>query len=123
MAYTKKNQYEKQILEAIKKHKIAFFDHVFAFVPFCAATGYKHKLEKVEAIRDALSENRIKAKNYMLNKWIAGENATLQIAAYRLLSNQEEHKRLNQSYIDHTTKGDKIEQVTIHLPEEEKDDE
>ena len=37
----------------------------------------------------------------MLNKWIESDNPTLQVAAMRLLSDTDEHRRLNQSYIDH----------------------
>lgn len=104
----KQKQYERQLLEVIEKHKITFFDHCFAFVPFSRATAYNNGIDKLDSIKNALAQNRVKAKNYMLNKWIGGENSTLQIAAYRLLADSEEHKKLNQQYIDHTTDGEKI---------------
>jgi hypothetical protein len=104
----KQKKYEAELLEVIKKHKIAFFDHAFAFTSFCPATAYNHKLEKLESIKNAINENRVKAKNYMLNKWIGSNNPTLQVAAMRLLSSPQEHRLLNQSYMDHTTKEEKI---------------
>ena len=107
---SRKEKYEKELIEAIKKHKIAFFDHAFPFVSFSSSTAYNHELEKLESIRDLISNNRHKAKNYMLNKWIGSDNPTLQIAAMRLLSTSEEHQKLNQTYIDHTTRGEKLDQ-------------
>ena len=50
-------------------------------------------------IKDAISENRSKACGYMVNKWIASDNATLQIAGYRLVATEEERMALNQEYV------------------------
>lgn len=104
----KAKKYEKELLEVIKSKKIAFFDHCFGFTSFSRATAYNHSLDNLDSIKDAINENRVTAKNYMLNKWIASDNATLQISAMRLLSDSEEHQKLNQSYVDHSTKGKKI---------------
>lgn len=103
----KAKKYEKELLRVIKEKKIAFFDHCFGFTSFSRATAYNHDLDKLDSIRDAINQNRVTAKNYMLNKWIASENATLQISAYRLLSDSEEHQKLNQSYVDHSTESSK----------------
>ena len=111
----KKAEYEKELLEAIKKNKIAFLDHAFAFVSFSSSTSYNYELEKLETIKEALKNNRVKAKNYLINKWIASPNATLNVAAYRLLSTSEEHKLLNQQYHDHTSKGEKISQPILNI--------
>jgi len=96
-------KYEAELLELIKEKKIAFLDHCFAYATFSRATAYNYNLDKLDSIRDAINKNRVSAKNYMLNKWIASTNATLQISAFRLLSDQEEHRLLNQSYIDQKT--------------------
>lgn len=93
----KAKKYEKELLEIIKTKKIAFFDHCFGFTSFSRATAYNHSLDKLDSIKDAIADNRVTAKNYMLNKWIAGDNPTLQIAAMRLLSDTEEHRLLNQN--------------------------
>ena len=108
----KTKKYEEELLRVIKEKKIAFLDHCFAFTSFSSSTAYNHELEKLESIREAIKQNRVKAKNYMLNKWIGSDNATLQISAMRLLSDKEEHQKLNQSYIDHTSKGKQV-----NLPE------
>lgn len=109
----KAKKYEEELLKVIKEKKIAFFDHCFGFTSFARRTAYEHKLHESHVIKDAINQNRVTAKNYMLNKWIASDNATLQISAMRLLSDSEEHQKLNQSYIDHTSKGEKIPILSI----------
>lgn len=98
----KQAQYEADLLKVIKDKKIAFFDHCFAFTSFSRATAYNHGLDKLDTIKALIEGNRVTAKNYMLNKWIAGNNPTLQIAAMRLLADSEEHKKLNQTYVEQT---------------------
>lgn len=93
----KAKKYEEELLRVIKEKKIAFFDHCFGFTSFSRTTAYEYKLNESNAIKAAIATNRATAKNYMLNKWIASDNATLQISAYRLLSDSEEHRLLNQN--------------------------
>lgn len=99
----KKQKYEHELIKVIKKNKIAFFDHCFGFTSFSRTTAYEYKLNESDAISSEIEKNRVTSKNYMLNKWIESDNATLQISAMRLLSTEEEHKKLNQSYIDQKT--------------------
>ncbi len=111
----KQKKYSQEALEVIKKHKIALIDHVWGFTSFSKATAYNHKLDKLDDIREALENNKNKAKNYLLNKWIASPNATLNVAAYRLLSTSEEHKLLNQQYHDHTSNGESIKKIEFEI--------
>ena len=113
MAQSKTDKYKAELLDVIRRHKIAFFDHAFGFTSFKRSTAYNHGLDKLDDIKNAIAQNRVKAKNYMLNKWIASDNATLQLAAFRLCSDPEEHQKLNQQYIDHTSKGEKIQPAPI----------
>ena len=101
----KAKKYEEELLKVIKSKKIAFFDHCFGFTSFSRATAYNHSLDKLDSIKDAINQNRVTAKNYMLNTWIASDNATLQISAMRLLSDYEKHQQLSHTYIDHTSNG------------------
>lgn len=106
MGRLKKSEMKVELLDVIKKNKIAFIDHAFAYTTFSRASAYNKNLDKLDDIRTAINKNRVKAKNYMINKWIASSNPTLQIAAFRLMSDTEEHKKLNQSYVDHTSDGE-----------------
>ncbi len=110
---SKVEEYKLELLDVINEKKIAFLDHAFAFTSFSRSTAYNYGLDKLDSIKDALRKNRVKAKAYMLNKWIKSDNATLQLAAYRLCATPEEHQKLNQQYIDHTSKGEKIQPAPI----------
>ena len=110
---SKAKEYELELLNVIQDNKIAFLDHAFAFTSFSRSTAYNNGLDKLDSIKDALRKNRVKAKTYMLNKWIESDNATLQLAAYRLCADPEEHQKLNQQYIDHTSKGERIQPAPI----------
>jgi len=109
----KTEEYKQELLNIIQENNIAFFDHCFAFTTFSRATAYNHELDKVDELKDSIYKNRVKCKNYLLNKWIESDNTTLQISAYRLLSVPQEHKLLNQSYVDHTTDGEKVGEVDM----------
>lgn len=94
-------KHEKAILKIIKEKRLMRFDHIFAHFTRCSrATAYNHNLDKLDSIKEALETNRAKGVDYLLQKWIAGNNATLQIAAMRLICTPEERQMLNQQYIE-----------------------
>lgn len=96
----KKEIYEKEIADCIKKNRIMFISHIFGYyTDIKISQFYNLGLEKSEMIKDAIAENRSKACGYMVNKWIASDNATLQIAGYRLVATEEELMALNQEYV------------------------
>ena len=51
-------------------------------------------LAKFEELKDILEKNAIIKKIQLLKKWEDSTNATLQIALYKLLANEEERKIL-----------------------------
>ena len=102
-------QHEKGILDIIESNDVFTFKDIFVYYKACSrATAYNHGLDKLDSIKDALYQNKRKGVTSMLAKWIKSDNATLQIAAMRLLCETEEHRKLNQQYQDITTGGDKI---------------
>ena len=116
--------HEAAIIKVIKEKKIMRFDHIFGHFTGCSrATAYNHNLDKLDSIKEALEVNRTKGVDYLLQKWIAGTNATLQIAAMRLICTNEERQMLNQQYIDHTSKGEQIKNniITTLTPEQLKE--
>ena len=77
--------HENAILKVIKDRKLMRFDHIFGHFTGCSrATAYNHGLDKLDSIKEALEKNRAKGVDYLLQKWIAGDNSTLQIAAMPL---------------------------------------
>jgi hypothetical protein len=54
-----------------------------------------------ERVIEALNKNRIFVKQGQLSKWYDSDNPTLQIALYRLLSDEEELDKLTQNKVKH----------------------
>ena len=103
-------EHEKAILETIAKNPIFKFKDIFVYYKGCSrATAYNHNLDKLDSIKEALYSNRRKGVSSLLAKWLTSDNATLQLAAMRMICDTEEHRSLNQNYTDLTSKGEKIE--------------
>ena len=60
-------------------------------------------------LRSLLDTNKITLKVNMRKKWSDSDNATLQMALYKLCSTSEEHKKLQQNYTDVTSDGKSIQ--------------
>ena len=118
----KQKAYEKELLKIIKERKIMFFSHAFAYTSFSAATAYNHNLEKLDSIKEALSKNRASGVTYMLNKWIGSDNATLQIAAMRIIADEDIRRSLNQQYIEQTIKEQPLFNIDVKEGSDTKND-
>ncbi len=96
----------KKIIDVIKRHRIMRIEHIFAhYGGMGKTTFYERKLNETDSIKEALEKNRRKACSFMLDKWVASDNPTLQIAAYRMLGDDEERERLIQTRVDLTSAG------------------
>jgi hypothetical protein len=97
MAY-KTEELEKQALEVIEKHKLFFIEDIVAYLPCDKTTFYAHKLHESNAIKSALLEVRTNLKVSMRSKWFRSENPTLQLALMKLLSNDQELRKLSMQH-------------------------
>lgn len=93
MAYNKRDL-EKQSLEAITKYNLLFIEDVCTFLPCSRSTFYEKDLDKSDAIKEAINDNKVKTKNKLRKKWYENGNPTTQIALYKLIGNGEELRRL-----------------------------
>ncbi len=121
MAYNTEDLY-KQAIKAIEKNKLFFIEDLCAYLPCDKVTFYNHfKVDTNEfnTIKGLLEENRIKTKQGLKAKWYKDDNATKQLALYKLIGTDEERKKLSQVYQDHTTKGEKIKLPTIIVQDKE----
>lgn len=82
-------------LNAIRDHDLVFISEVAAYLPCDKKTFYNKKLHELHSIKEALEANKIERKRELREKWYKSDNATVQIALYRLLSDEEENDKLN----------------------------
>jgi hypothetical protein len=117
MTHNKQKLFEKAKQVAQSK-KLIFIEEVVSFLPISKDAFYRYypvDSDEYDEIRRIIDDNKVAIKSTMRKKWYDSDNPTLQLALYRLTSTQEEHKKLNQSYIDQTTKGDKIQNEPIQV--------
>lgn len=101
MVKPSKKKREDDIVATIKKYKVMFIEHIFAYYTGLKKSQfYKLRLHESDAIKEAIHENRVKATGFLINKWIATENPTLQIAAYRMLCTKEERELLDNRRVE-----------------------
>jgi len=99
-------KHEKDILETIPKHPIFSFVDIFQFYKGCTrSTAYNHGLDKLDSIKEAIYSNKRRGVTTLLTKWLASDNATLSMGAMKMLCDPEEHKKLQQSYVDQKLEG------------------
>jgi hypothetical protein len=114
----KQKEYELKLLKVIEENKICYLEHAFGYTSFSKKTAYNHGLHELPTIKEAIEKNRAKGKSYMVNNWIASKNPLLQIAAYRLLATSEEHKKLNQNYVEEEVQKDRVYTINIVEPKQ-----
>lgn len=103
-----KAQHEANILEIIRKNKVMFISHIFGFYgEISRQYFYQIGLDKSDKIKKAIADNRVRATGFMINKWIASDNPTLQVCAYKILCSDDERKRLSKDYVEVTGKNGK----------------
>ncbi len=108
--YNLKKMFE-QSKKMIVEKKLIFIDDVVNLLPMSKPTFYTYfplNSSEMNTIKDLLNENKTNIKAGLRAKWYNSDNATTQLALYKLCSTDEEHKKLNQNYTDLTTGGELI---------------
>lgn len=117
MAYKTKD-IEQSALKAISQHKLFFLEDVFPYLPCSRSTFYNKELDKLDSIKEALYSNRTEVKVSMRNKWYKSQNATLQLALYKMLATEEEFNRISGVKIDQNTNVSGAMELNINLTNE-----
>jgi hypothetical protein len=104
MAYDREKVIE-DALNAIKEHKLTFFEEIALYVEPSLSTLYEWKLEESEAVKNALKINKISRKVKMRKKWEDSDNAALQLAAFKLIAEKEEIEKLTMSKVANEQSG------------------
>jgi hypothetical protein len=110
MAYDKKKIYQ-QAEEAIKKNNLFFIEDIVAFLPCSKPTFYDFfplDSNELNTLKDLLDDNKVKTKSSIRAKLWKSNKASELLALYRLIATPEEHRLLNQTYLEtkntHTVK-------------------
>ena len=80
---------KQKAIEAIKKNKLIFIEDVCAMIGIAKSTYYDHFKEGSDdsnELNTILNENKISLKVSLRKKWFDSDNATLQMALYKLCS-------------------------------------
>jgi hypothetical protein len=110
-----KEQHEEEITKIIITHKIMCIDHIFAhYTGIKASQFYNLELQKSESIKDAIDTNKSKGANYLLNKFIASDNPTLQISAFKIICTDEQRKKLSMQFIESENKHE-VKEFTVKV--------
>jgi hypothetical protein len=115
MAYDKAKKLE-QALKAIRDNEIIFITEVHAFIGVSQSTFYEMfpaDSEESESIKEAIEVNKIVTKATIRRKLGNSEKAAELLALYRLLATPEEHRKLNQQYLEHS--GETQHEFTVTI--------
>ena len=97
-----------QAKEAIVKHKIFFIDDIVAYLPISRGTFYNWGFDKLDDLKELLTQNRVELKVSMRSKWYKSNSPALQMALMKLIASDEELRKLAMNYQDVTSGGERI---------------
>lgn len=115
MAYDKIKIYE-QAKFAIEDNNLFFIEDIVAWLPCDKTTFYRFfptGSNEYNNLKNLLEQNKTKTKSAIRSKLFKSDKSAELLALYRLICTPEEHKLLNQSYIDHQNNGGKFETPRI----------
>ena len=89
--------------QAIKENNLFYIEDIIAFIPPSKPTFYKYfpdGSDELNDIKALLEENKIRTKSSIRAKLFQSQKAAELLALYRLICTPEEHRLLNQQYIE-----------------------
>ena len=105
--YNKEDLFE-QAKKTIKDNNLFFFSDVTAMLPCHHTTFYEYFKpdgEEHTELREMLEANKIRTKSSIRAKLFKSSKAAELLALYRLICTPEEHRLLNQQYIENKIEG------------------
>ena len=102
--------------EAIIKNRLIFIEDIIAFLPCHKSTFYEHfpnESNNYKTMFDMLETNRTTLKVSMRSKWYTSNAPALQMALMKLICSDDERQKLSMTHIDHTTKGEQINVISL----------
>lgn len=97
MAYDT-DELERAALDAITKHKLKSFNEIPPFIGISERTFYNHELHKLQSIKEAIQDSKVRLAVTLRKKWLMSENSTLQMGLMKLVCSDEDLKRLSTNF-------------------------
>lgn len=94
-----KDEILQKALQAIEVEECTTIDEVCLYLPISRATFYNYGLDKIDDIKHAIDNVKVRLKKGMKRNWHKSDNPTLQIAAFKLMANETEQDALNTSRV------------------------
>lgn len=107
MAYNTQDLLAKA-LKIIPEKNLFFFEDVYTFLGISKSTFYEHfpnQSNDYKQIAELLNQNAVTTKHSMRKKWYKSDNATLQVSLMKMIGNDEDRKRLTQTYSKNELSG------------------
>jgi hypothetical protein len=92
-----------QALRVIDDEQITRVTDLVAYLPISRATFYNWELDKLDVFQEKVNEIKISLKNKMKRKWIDGDNPALQIAAFKLIAEDDEVDKVTLTKVKNET--------------------
>jgi hypothetical protein len=92
-----------QALRVIDDEQITRVTDLVAYLPISRATFYNWELDKLDVFQEKVNEIKISLKNKMKRKWIEGDNPALQIAAFKLIAEDDEVDKVTLTKVKNET--------------------
>lgn len=115
MAYDKNDIFEKA-KQAITDNNLYFIEDVVAFLPIVKVTFYDYfpiDSNEMNDIKELLDNNKVTTKVRLRKKLGEGDKAAEILALYKLIATEDERKALSMQHVDHTTKGEQINVISL----------
>jgi ACT domain-containing protein len=115
MAYSKV-EILKEAIKAIESHSLYFIDDVVAFVACSRSTFYDYfpaDSDESDNLKELLNRNKVSMKVKLRLRLSEGDKAAEILALYKLIATDDERRALSMQHVDHTTKGEKINIISL----------
>lgn len=115
MAYDREEIYNLAI-SSIESENLYFIEDVISYLPLSKPTFYdffKVDSNELNYIKEMLDGNKIRTKLKLRKKLSEGDKAAEILALYKLIATDDERRALSMQHIDHTTKGEQINIISL----------
>lgn len=116
-----KEEIHRQALEAIVREQCVTMSEVLLYVPVSKKTFYEWGFHESDELKNAIDAEKVKVKTKLRRNWRNSDNATLQIAEFKLASTDDELERLNTQRVKQETNLTVRPSVSIDLHANEDD--